>query len=102
MYYIKPMKNGYQVINLSTHKVERSFHVTNIYTIVNALLNDLYIQYGTIDAQTNTLIAPNKKFSIYLNEWVAIDRLNNPFRIAFHIEQVKGEPALKYEQLCIA
>lgn len=99
-YYVKPKKNGYDVINLSTNKVERSFCVKNIYNVMNALLNDLYIKYGILDRNTNTLIMPHKKFNIYLNEWVAINRLHNDRHINFTLHQTQNDPT-SYEQLSL-
>ena len=93
-YYIQKTKSGYKVINLSTQKVERSFSINNIYNVVNALLNDLYIQHGVYDYSSNMLIAPNKKFKVFLNEWVAINKLNNRHNLNINLRQVKSYPTL--------
>ena len=93
-YYIQKTKSGYKVINLSTQKVERSFYINNIYNFVNDLLNDLYIQHGVYDYSSNMLIAPNKKFKVFLNEWVAINQLNNRHNLNINLRQVKSYPTL--------
>ena len=40
------------------------------------------------------LIAPNKKFKVFLNEWVAINQLNNRHNLNINLRQVKSYPTL--------
>ena len=87
----KHSKDQYDVVNLSTNKVERSFHTDNIYNIMNAVLNDLYMQHGYYDREKNMIIAPKHCFTIYLDKWCDIKKLANPFHIKFHLVQTKGD-----------
>lgn len=91
-YYIHRTNKGYEVKDLAANKVVRSFSISNAYKVLEAVLNDIYIEHSTYDITLNMMVRPTKTFTIYVDKWIDTTRISNIRKIEYSIKSYNTYP----------